>query len=141
MHVVELPFNRHLGLELAEHEGQPAVCLTPDERHTNHLGTVHAGALFALAEAASGHALLRQLPLAADQVVAVLRSAEVKYRKPAASRLVAVAAIDENAAAAVAEKFAAKGRVLIDVNVRLLEADEEVLAGTFSWFIARRPGT
>ena len=52
MNILDLPFNQHVGLTLARHDGQEVVCLEPEIQHRNHLGTVHAGALFSLAEAA-----------------------------------------------------------------------------------------
>ena len=78
MNILELPFNRHVGLSLTQHNGQEAVCLEPEEYHRNHLDTIHAGALYSLAEAASGHELLNRLDLNPNEAMAVLRSAKVK---------------------------------------------------------------
>ena len=136
MNILELPFNQHIGLKLTQHEGQEVICLEPDAYHRNHVGTIHAGALYSLAEAASGHALLNRIDLKPDETTAVLRSAKVKYRKPATERLIALASVDESTVSACAQQLEAKGRAFIDVHVRVLSGEnDEVFAGEFSWFV------
>ena len=51
MNVTQLPFNRLLGLELGADDNSSLVCLPDGPQYTNHLGTVHASALLAVAEA------------------------------------------------------------------------------------------
>ncbi|MBP86638.1 MAG: hypothetical protein CMJ64_07980 [Planctomycetaceae bacterium] len=138
MKILELPFNQHVGLTLTQHEGQEVVCLEPEQHHYNHLGTIHARALYSLAEAASGHALLNRIELRRDETFAVLRSANVKYRRPAHDRLIALASIAANASAMVTRQLEAKGRAFIDVQVRVVSGEsEDVFAGDFSWFVSR----
>jgi acyl-coenzyme A thioesterase PaaI-like protein len=52
-HVTELPFNAFLGLQLAS-DPEQLLQLPAGAKYLNHLGTVHASALLALAEASSG---------------------------------------------------------------------------------------
>jgi Domain of unknown function (DUF4442) len=85
MDVSAIPFNRFLGLRA----GGAALMLPADPKYHNHLGTVHASAQFALAEAASGRWLLDHFGEAAADYVAVVRHADVKYRRPAAGGLAA----------------------------------------------------
>jgi acyl-coenzyme A thioesterase PaaI-like protein len=54
MDVISLPFNRLIGLEAGSPESGFLLSLPAGVQYTNHLGTVHASALFAVAEAASG---------------------------------------------------------------------------------------
>lgn len=81
MDVTKLPFNEFIGLKLSD---EPNYLLMLDDRaeYLNHLNTVHAGALFTLAEATSGHYLLGQFNELPD-IVPVVRKVEIKYRKPA----------------------------------------------------------
>ncbi len=139
MNILELPFNQHVGLGLARHGDRDVVCLDPESHHCNHLGTVHAGALYSLAEAASGHELLHRLDLSPTEVMAVLRSAKVKYRRQATGRLLALAAMDEQVIAPFEQQLADKGRAFIDVEVQIVASggEEEVFAGVFSWFVSR----
>ena len=54
-----IPFNRHVGLDVAEvGDGRGVVRLPDDERLHNHVGSQHAGALFSAGEAASGAAFV-----------------------------------------------------------------------------------
>jgi len=55
--VLDLSFNRFIGLQGAD---EPHLLRLPaSERYLNHIGTVHASALVALAEASSGEFLPR----------------------------------------------------------------------------------
>jgi len=52
MNVAQIPFNAFIGIERAQ--GSERLLALPEHpRYLNHLGTVHASALLALAEASS----------------------------------------------------------------------------------------
>ncbi len=54
-----VPFNRHLGVRVAELTSERAVAVLPAaEEVGNHVGTVHAAAIFLVAEAAAGAAFV-----------------------------------------------------------------------------------
>jgi acyl-coenzyme A thioesterase PaaI-like protein len=142
MDVSAIPFNRFLGLRA----GETAVVLPADPKYLNHLGTVHAGAQFSLAEAASGQWLLDRFGAAAAEYAAVVRRADVKFRRPAAGELTTQA----NAAAGEAERFletlTRRGSATIEVRVQVLAADgSATLESVFEWFAQRigktKPGT
>lgn len=115
------------------------MCLEPEAHHHNHVGTIHAGAIFSLAEAASGHALLNHIDLDANETLVVLRSSKVKYRKPATSRLIALAFVEQDSISVFIQQMEAKKRAFIDVHVRITDGrSEEVFAGKFSWFASRK---
>jgi len=59
MDVTALPFNRFLGLEKGASKSGLLVSLPASAQYTNHLGTVHASALLAVAEAGSAEFLLQ----------------------------------------------------------------------------------
>lgn len=59
MDVTKLPFNRFIGLEKGALADKFLVSLPASAQYTNHLGTVHASALLAVAEAGSAEFLLR----------------------------------------------------------------------------------
>src|SRR5437016_14256930 len=79
--VTELPFNSFLGIQPASHPPQ-VLRLPSGDRYLNHLGTVHASAQLALAEASSGELLLRHFG-SAQGIVPVVRRLEAKFRRPA----------------------------------------------------------
>ena len=136
MDVAAIPFNRFLGLR----ESGGALTLPADEKYHNHLGTVHAGAQFALAEAAGGQWLLDRFGEAAAGYVAVVRRADVKYRRPAVGELTAQAGAAPEAAERFLETVTRRGRAAIEVRVQVLGADGSVtLEAAFEWFAQRRP--
>ena len=134
--VTGIPFNRHLGLVEAE---DPSALLELPEglQYLNHLGTVHAGALLSLADAASGEFLLRQFG-SQSGVIPVVRRLESKFRKPANGRIVAKASADRDALARVETDLASKGRVLLPVMVELYDGSgTHVLSAKVEWYLQK----
>ena len=82
MDVTQLPFNRLIGLESSAADSGLLVSLPDGPQYTNHLGTVHAAALLAVAEAGSGAFLARRLG-GETGLVPVVRRLESKFRRPA----------------------------------------------------------
>lgn len=102
----------------------------------NHLSTMHASALFTLAETASGDALRRLFPDLVDNVVPVLRDSSMKFKKPASSTVIAFGTVREDAVQRFRDQFARKGRSSITVDVEVKDAEGFVTcAGTFTWFV------
>jgi hypothetical protein len=79
--VTELPFNSFLGIQTAA-ELTRLLQLPSGKHYLNHLGTVHASAQLALAEASSGEFLPRHFG-SAEGIVPVVRRLEAKFRRPA----------------------------------------------------------
>ena len=108
-------------------------------QYLNHLGTVHASAQLALAEASSGEFLLRHFR-STEGIVPVVRRLEAKFRKPANGAVTSTA----NAAPASLEQLdaelASKGRALIPITVELHDqSGAHTLSATVEWFIQRLP--
>lgn len=137
--VIELPFNRLLDLQIAEDPAK-VLQLPAGPQYLNHLGTVHASAQLALAEASSGEFLLRALG-GLNGVVPVVRRLESKFRKPANGRVTSTVALPDGIDA-VKTELAAKGRVILSVAVELHdESGAHTLSATVEWFITRIPAT
>jgi acyl-coenzyme A thioesterase PaaI-like protein len=136
----DLALNQLLGIVVAP-AGAPHLLEMPftPQLH-NHLGTMHAAAQFALAEAASAECLQRHFGRAVGAVLAVVRGVEVKYRKPAAGDLLAYGAPDENTRDHLVAELAARGRfsamILIDLKDR---TGTLTLHAKFDWFITQVP--
>ena len=137
MNVTAIPFNRFLGLR-----ADGAILTLPaDPNYQNHLGTVHAGAQFALAEAASGQWLLTRFGAEAAGNLAVVRHADVKFRRPATGELTAQAEVAPDEAERFLDTLTRRGRAAIEVRVRLLDAEGSVtLEASFEWFAQRVRG-
>ena len=137
MDVTQLPFNRHVGLEAGADESEFLVCLPAGPQYTNHLGTVHASALLAVAEAGSGAFLVRQYDSGAG-FVPVVRRLEARFRKPAHGRVSARCPVPAEEVGRWAAELAARGRVSAPVAVEVVDTGGAVvLTAVVEWFIAR----
>ncbi|HEV7404171.1 MAG TPA: DUF4442 domain-containing protein [Chthoniobacteraceae bacterium] len=135
--VTELPFNRFVGIEVAA-DAAHLLRLPSGEQYLNHLGTVHASALLALAEASSGEFLLRHFG-SSDGVIPVVRRIEAKFRKPARGAVGSTAGAAVEALTQLEADLAAKGRALISIGVELHdESGTHVLSASVEWFVQRR---
>jgi hypothetical protein len=134
--VTELPFNSFLGIQTAPHAPH-LLRLPPGGQYLNHLGTVHASALLALAEASSGEFLLRYFG-SADGILPVVRRIEAKFRKPANGEVSSTASVIPEALEKLEADFAARGRALISIAVELHDSfGTHSLSATVEWYIQR----
>jgi acyl-coenzyme A thioesterase PaaI-like protein len=138
VHPSDLAFSQALGLRPAPGGAEHLLELPHTSVTQNHVGTVHAAAQFALAESASAVCLQREFPDLVGQVFAVVRGAQLKYRRATTSTLHAFARLDdttrENLAADLATRRRASATVLVDLKD---STGQLVFAGSFDWFIAR----
>ena len=138
--MTELPFNSFLGLQAAS-DATKLLRLPPGGQYLNHLGTVHASALLALAEATSGEFLLRHFGSSAG-LVPVVRRIEAKFRKPANGAVASTASAAPEALTQLDADLATKGRALISVAVELYdESGSHTLSASVEWFIQRLKAT
>ena len=108
----------------------------------NHLGTMHAAAQFALAEAASAECLLRHFGALDGRVHAVVRGVEVQYRRPATGDILAYGAPDTATQAGLLAELAARGRSLAVILIDLKDRNGTLtFHGKFDWFISSAPPT
>lgn len=124
-----VPFNNHVGVRVTEVGFATAVAEVADRPEMrNHLGTVHAGALFLAAEVACAGAFSGGLAARIAQVQSfVLRDSRVSFLRPATGRIRATGTIDENVVSTIlAER--AEGRYEIDGKA-LLNDDSGTLVG------------
>ena len=138
MDVTKLPFNAWIGLEKPQ-PGEPGLLsLQTRTAHQNHLGTVHASAQFALAEAASGDYLVHCFPELAVGYLAVLRHVDAKFRRPAQGTLQTKAAVADEPRTKFLADLAAKGRAFLEVEVSVSDASGAVTCtGSFEWYVQR----
>lgn len=102
----------------------------------NHINTIHASAQFTLAETQSGLHLQKLFPELEGKVLPVLRDAQIKYKKPAQERIIALASVDEEALKKFRVQFEKKGRALIEIHVEIRDINAILTCvGDFSWFI------
>lgn len=134
--ITKVPFNKMLGISLAS-DASYLLQLDAKEEYTNHLGTVHAAALFALAEGSGAQLLLTVFPEEIiDNVIPVLRKVEVGYKKPATGVIVSTAYLKDTTIEGVTEQLRTKKRVIINTPVDLFDASNvKVFSANFEWFV------
>lgn len=137
MNVLDIPFNKFLGIQNASGEMDAIFKLELKKEYHNHLGTLHASALFALAEATSGQFLLNQFKDIQVEVIPVVRKVEVKFSKPALSIIFSKANLIDTNVPEVIHELETKKRAMIKVKVELFDdSNDKLFTSIFEWFIA-----
>lgn len=135
MKITELPFNKLIDIKISTDKD---YLLKLDEKidYTNHLGTVHASALFSLAEATSGHFLMINFPEFNSGVIPIVRQAEVKYKKPANGQVNSTAMLIDNTIDEIKEQLTRKKRASLKLKIDLYDVNKiNVFSGNFEWFV------
>jgi acyl-coenzyme A thioesterase PaaI-like protein len=132
--ITELPFNHFLGIQVAA-EPNHLLQLPAGKQYLNHLGTVHASAQLALAEAASGEFLMRVFG-SNSGFVPVVRRLTSKFRQPAHGLITAAVSTPPETIDQLRTTLTAKGRAIISIAVELHDASgAHTLSATVEWFI------
>lgn len=136
MDILEIPFHRHLNIERSGDEEDVFYCMEEHPEVLNHLGTIHACAQLALAEATSGGYLIQQFPELNGKVIPVIRKTEVKYSTPAFGKLSSRASFLSGSREQYMVDYMDKGRCIIPVKVEVFNTEnKKTLSAVFSWFI------
>ena len=135
MEIVQIPFVKHLGIL----QQDDRLCLHPDTVLQNHIGTLHAGAIYTLAESASGLCLQQTFPKLADKTFGMLRESSVKYKHPAHGTIYAQALLAEDEKQRFLSRLQRKGRATLTIEVTLYnEPQKVVMTGSFVWYVQMR---
>ncbi len=131
-----VPFAGHLKLEIAEiSAGEARVFLPRRPELSNHVGSQHAGALFTVAETASGAAFVGAFAIRMGEITPLARRAEIEYLKIANGQITATATLGIEAADALAT-LDAEGKVEFPCEVTLTdESGDRVATATVHWHV------
>jgi len=128
MMTATVPMVRTLGLQFDQTTPDLAVVRLPDQPAVhNHVGGPHAGAIFTLAETASGALLLAAFGDQLGRAVPLAVSAQIRYLKLARGEVTATARLARPRAEVVAELDAGQ-RPEFTVEVEVIRADGAVTA-------------
>jgi hypothetical protein len=138
MNITEIPFNHFLGIKRSSANGPYLLELDDLPVFGNHLHTVHAGVLLALAEACSAEYLLRTFEGVDADVLVVVRRVHAKFKKLVKGRIFSKAHTPPDEIRKFSEILALKGMAIIAVAVEVVD-DAGVLAMTavVDWFIQK----
>ncbi|WP_059007528.1 DUF4442 domain-containing protein [Streptomyces specialis] len=121
-----VPMVRTLHLEYLETGADRAVLRLPDQpEYHNHVGGPHAGAMFTLAESASGAVVLAAFGEHFSRAVPLPVTAEIHFRKLAKGPVTATATLGRPAADVIAE-LDAGGRPEFGIDVAIRREDGAV---------------
>lgn len=133
-----IPFNTHLGLEVVEvAEGRGVVRLPEDDKLNNHVGSQHAGGLFAAGEAASGGAFMGSFAEHLAGITPLARRAEIEYLKLAKGPITATGTLS-TAVEEIVASLDDDGRAEFPIEVELRDEQDQVVATmTVHWHVRR----
>ena len=133
-----VPMVRTLNLEFVEVTAERAVLRLPDQPdYHNHIGGPHAGAMFTLAESASGAIVLTAFGDRLSRAVPLAVRAEIGYKKLAMGPVTATATLGRPAAEVVAE-LDAGGRPEFPVAIAI-EREDGAVTGEMTVVWTLRP--
>jgi len=132
MEIAQIPFVKHVGIKQREEH----LYLHPTATLLNHIGTLHAGAIYTLAETVSGMVLMRYFPELESKVTALLRNSDIRYKSPAKTTLYTTAKIDKTEAETFLQRLEKRGRASVNVHVVVKDKENDivVMEGIFGWF-------
>ncbi len=134
MQVTNIPFVKYIDIK----QKNKNLYLEFNNNIYNDISTIHAGAQFTLAETQSGIYLQNLFPHLEGKVIPILRDAQIKYKKPAQSKITANPNITEESIEKFTKQFERKGRALIDISVDIIDINDVCAStATFSWFIQK----
>ncbi|MFD7619159.1 DUF4442 domain-containing protein [Streptomyces sp. NPDC059802] len=126
MLVATVPMARTLNLEFLETTAERAVVRLPDQaEYHNHIGGPHAGAMFTLAESASGAIVIAAFGDQMSRAVPLAVKAEIGYKKLAKGVVTATATLGRPVAYVIAELDAGE-RPEFPVAIEIHRADGAV---------------
>jgi thioesterase domain-containing protein len=135
LQVTAIPFVKKTGIRRNKEGNLELAC---NSSVHNHIQTVHAGAQFTLAETASGAHLLSLFPELANEVLPVLKDAQIRYRNPTRRKVTAHPAVADDAVATFLRNYNRRGRALITIKVAVRDEDDLLICEcAFNWFVQR----
>lgn len=132
-----LPFVRHCGITIDRLEDGRAIASLPERGELkNHIGSQHAGAVFTLAETASGAAMAGAMAPVLMTVRPVAAEARISYLKLGKGPLTAEARTEETGEA-LRDRLSAEGKVRFPVAIDIRDAaGDTVAAMTVDWYVS-----
>ena len=138
MEITELPFNSFIGIERSTKDGF-ILALPDDKKYTNHLRTVHASALVALAEATSGECLVELSKRFFFDVIPLVRRLETKFRKPANGGIHSKYRIEDGKEEEFLNQLQNKGRSILPIQVEVYDESGTLsLNAVVDWFVSKK---
>jgi acyl-coenzyme A thioesterase PaaI-like protein len=132
-----VPFQNHVGVTLLDvGDGVASAALVQRDEVSNHIQSVHAGAMFTLGEAASGAAMAGALAPVILQMRPVAAMSNIAFKRIAKGTLTAQAKTSAPGAELM-KTIKDEGKVAFDVMIDIQdEAGETVAEMTINWHVS-----
>ena len=132
-----VPFANHVGVRLLEiGDGSVSAELEQREEVSNHIKSMHAGAMFTLGEAASGAAMAGALAPVILNMRPVAATGAIAFKKVAIGTLTARAKTSQEGAALM-QTIKDEGKVAFDVTVDIQDpSGDTVVEMTVNWYVS-----
>ncbi len=138
------PFNRHLKAKMLEWNDNKCVIEVKRRRRVrNHVGSVHAGALFTLGETCAGLVIIRNFPF--GKFRPLMSDVRVTYSKQARGDVVGECVISPPDILRMHEDIARDEVPSIEVVTNIYNSDKEIIAVVTTvwqvkpWGMVRKP--
>ncbi len=134
-----LPASKHLGIVVDKMaDGSAEVRLPWKAEIGNHVGSVSAGALFALADSTSGAAMISALGDAMSEVTPLARGGDINFLKMAKGDIVGKASFSPEELKTITAELEADGVSRPVGHVEMVDSNDVVVAtAEFRWHIKR----
>ena len=134
----QVPMVGTLNIEYLELNADHALLRMPDQpEYHNHIGGIHAGAMFTMAETASGAIVLAEFGDKFDRVVPLAVQATIRYLKVAMGPLTAEATMNATVDEVLADlESGTRPEFTVDVAIRD-ESGTQTGAMTIIWTLKR----
>lgn len=125
-----VPFARTLGIRIERVDADRSAVVLPFAHElSNHVGTVHAAAIFGLGESAAGALVLVTFgDLQQQGYVPLVAGASITYRRPASGDLRAEATLSPDTQARIRADLASAGKARFPMRVTISNPDGETAA-------------
>lgn len=135
MKVLEMPLTKRFGIVQSDDSNYLLKQLY-DKKNLNHIDTLHASAIYSLAEITSGFFLKKIFPQYAENTIPILRSSNIKYKKACNTSLFSKAKLLGITKTEIESQLATKKKTMLTIEVKLYnEMKELVVSGEFHWFV------
>ncbi len=135
----KIPFLMGFGLNLENLEKNRAkLSLKYNEKNLNHIGTLHAGALFTFGETCGGVVVGSSVDL--SRYVLVTKDATIKYIKPAITNISCEVIIPQEESERAIKEIEEKGRTDFSVSLRIVNDTGETVAEMDINYVLKKRG-
>jgi len=141
MDTTSTPLKEPFGIEVCLEPPQGILQLSNPSNHLNHLRSIGASAVFALAEASSNAFLLQNTnELEIEDYILNLRRSEIKFRGSSSGRIYSIGKYAEREWKRFHRALVRNNKSLIVFPIHIMnESGKCVAVAEFEWFVFRKP--